>query len=103
MARFDKVLTLLAVETTQDDIGNPVETVTERTVFARELAVYNTTYYNAAATGLRPERMFELWRREYQGEPRVKYEGITYRVIRTALGDSPERLVLTCERVSADE
>lgn len=85
-----------------DDVGNPVTIETERQRFAEELAVFSTEFYNAAVTGLRPSKQFEIYTREYQGEDRLKHNNITYRIIRSSLGKTPEKTRLTCERVAAD-
>jgi len=94
------VIYLLSVTVTEDEIGNQVETVTERMVFANELAVTSEEFYNAAATGLRPAKRFEIHSFEYQGEDRLKHEGVVYRIIRTE--KRGEKIRLTCERVAAD-
>ena len=102
MGRPDQALFLIGVTVGEDDIGNQVETPTERMVFAEQLDVGSSEFYNAAQTGLRAERKFEMYTREYQGESRVKHNGITYRIIRTGYGKSKEKTRLTCERVSGD-
>lgn len=102
MARFDKVIYLLSASTEYDEIGNPVETITERKVFAAELAVFSNEFYNAAAAGLRAERKFEIYTDEYQGEEKLKYDDVTYRIIRTSYGKSEEYTWVTCERVLGD-
>jgi hypothetical protein len=99
MARPSAVIYLLGATITQDDIRNQIPTVTEREVFAEELAVFANDFYGAAATGLRPERVFEVYTREYRGETQLKHQGVTYGIIRTTLGKTSERTRLTCERV----
>src|SRR5690606_24516285 len=98
--RHDQVIYLLSVTTTQDEIGNQIEDVTERMVFANELAVTSEEFYNAAVTGLRPTKRFEIYSSEYQGEDRLKHDGVVYRVIRTE--KRGEKIRITCERVVAD-
>lgn len=102
MSRPDQVIYLIGIAITEDDIGNQVETPTERMVFAEELAVFSSEFYNAAVTGLRPEKMFEMYTQEYQGEAKLKHNNITYRIIRTSLGKTREKTRLTCQRVAAD-
>lgn len=98
--RFKEVIYLLSVTVTYDEIGNPIETVTERKVYANEFSVTSSEYYNAALTGLRPAKQFEIYSFEYQGEEKLKHNGITYRIIRTETRGEKTRL--TCERVAAD-
>ncbi|MHB9095903.1 MAG: phage head closure protein [Eubacteriales bacterium] len=102
MARQDRELYFISVTITEDEIGNQIETPVERMVFAEELAVFSSEFYNAAVAGLRPEKMFEVYTREYQGEAKLKHNNITYRIIRTGLGKAKEKTRLTCERVTAD-
>ncbi|MBC2722029.1 phage head-tail adapter protein [Desulfosporosinus sp.] len=100
---MDQVLVLIGVtidHRNTDEIGNPIETITERSILAEELSVGSGEFYNAAVAGLRPEKRFEMYTREYQGEVKLKHEGITYRIIRTE-GRS-EKIRLSCERVAAD-
>lgn len=98
--RQDKVIILISVTIIQDSIGNQIETPIERTVFANELSVGSGEFYNAAVTGLRPAKRFEVYTREYQGEAKLKHDGITYSIIRTE--GKGEKTRLTCERVAAD-
>ena len=84
-----------------DAVGNQGGAPIEHPVFGEEVAVYGTTYYNAAVAGLRPSKMFDIWRREYGDEPKLEHEGTTYRIIRTEVFGA-EKLRLTCERVGAD-
>jgi SPP1 family predicted phage head-tail adaptor len=95
-----EVIYLIGVTIIQDAIGNQIETPTEHQVFAEELAVYQNEFYNAALAGLRPEKQFEIWRREYQDEKKLKHNGTVYKIIRTSLGKTTERTRLTCEKVA---
>lgn len=101
-SRPDQAIFLISVTITYDELGNPVETPVERMVFAEELAVFSSEFYNAAVTGLRPSKKFEIYTREYQGEAKLKHDGITYSIIRTSMGKTPEKTWLVCERVAAD-
>jgi len=98
--RHDQVIYLLSVTTTQDEIGNQIEDVVERMVFANELAVTSEEFYNAAVTGLRPTKRFEIYSFEYQGEDRLKHDGVVYRIIRVE--KRGEKTRITCEKVIAD-
>lgn len=84
-----------------DENGNPVIVETETVVYCGLKSVGRSEFYNAAATGLRPEAIFVVHGYEYNGEQIVKFEGIRYRVIRTYATDF-EEVELTCERVAAD-
>jgi len=98
--RHSQIIKLISVTITEDEIGNQVETEAERTVYANQFYVSSSEFYNAAATGLKPEKMFEIYSWEYKGEGKLKHDGETYRIIRTeARGDKAR---LTCEKVTAD-
>lgn len=98
--RFKDVIYLINVTVTEDEIGNQIETVTERMVFANELSVSTEEFYSAGQAGLRPTKRFEIYSFEYQGEDRLKHDGVVYRVIRTE--KRGEKTRITCERVAAD-
>ncbi len=98
--RFKEVIYLLSVTVDYDEIGNPIETITERKVYANEFSVTSSEYYNAALTGLRPAKQFEIYSFEYQDEEKLKHNGIIYRIIRTETRGEKTRL--SCERVAAD-
>ena len=103
MARRNEVIALINMAVSSDEIRNQIETPMERTVFARELAVFSSEFYRAAVVGLRAEKIFEVYTREYQGEDRLKHNSITYRIIRTSYGKTSEDTRLTCEKVAADD
>ncbi|OUM85691.1 MAG: hypothetical protein BAA01_09490 [Bacillus thermozeamaize] len=99
--RHDQVIYLLSVTVEEDEIGNQIETITERMVFANELAVTSEEFYNAAATGLRPAKRFEVYSFEYQGEDRLRHDSVVYRIIRAETRGEKTRI--TCEKVVADD
>lgn len=98
--RHNQVIYLQSVTIVEDEIGNQKEVVTERMVFANELSVSSQEFYNAAVTGLRPTKRFEIYSFEYQDEDRLKHDGMVYRIIRTETRGEKTRI--TCERVAAD-
>ena len=124
MSRPDQAIYLIGANIIEDEIGNQIEipievsgaytvfpamglgvcpnVIFERMVFAEELAIFSSEFYNAALTGLRPEKIFEIYTQEYDGEAKLKHNNITYRIIRTSLGKTKEKPRLTCEKVAAD-
>lgn len=100
MGRQDKEVFLISSTVTEDEIGNQISTPTEHLVFAEELSVFSNEFYNAAVTGLRPEKRFEIYTHEYQGEEKLKHNSITYRIIRTE--GRGEKTRITCEKVLAN-
>lgn len=95
--RHNQVIYLQSVTIEEDEIGNQKEVVTERLVYANELAVSSDEFYSAGLSGLRPGKRFEVYSFEYQGEDRLRHESTVYRIIRTETRGEKTRL--TCERV----
>ena len=101
MGRFTEAITLIGSTVTLDSVLNQIETPVEHPVFGEEVAVFGSTFYNAALAGIRPSKMFEVWACEYGDEAKLRHEGTVYRVIRTETLLAG-KLRLTCERVGAD-
>lgn len=93
--KHNQVIYLISTTITEDGIGNQVETPTERQIFANEMSVGSSEFYNAALTGLRPAKMFEIYSFEYRGESKLKHGTTTYRIIRTE--GRGEKIRITCE------
>jgi len=95
---FKDVISLITVTTTENELGDVIEESTERQVFADKQSVRQSEFYQAAATGLRPELMFVVRTIEYNGETRLKYNGKEYSIIRTYDKDG-ELTELVCQGV----
>jgi SPP1 family predicted phage head-tail adaptor len=80
---FRDVVDLLSVTTTENSIGDTIETETPRQVFANKKSIRQSEFYQAAMTDLRPELMFEVRTIEYDDEPKLAYNGKKYNIIRT--------------------
>ena len=93
--RFDKVIYLLGVMTEENELGDPIKTVTRRETFAEENSVRQSEHYQAAANGLKLELTFVVWSAEYQNEPQLEYEGTVYVISRT-FKRKDERTELIC-------
>ena len=98
--RHNQIIKLISITVTEDAIGNQVEIQTEKEVFANQFYVSSTEFYNAAQTGLKPEKEFEIYSFEYQGEEKLKHEDVIYNIIRTE--SRGEKCRLVCERIGAD-
>lgn len=99
--RHKALIHLITFVVTSDAIGNQIREPMERRVFANEMSVGMKEFYEAGNGGLRPERQFEMYAFEYQGEPQLRHDGITYRIIRTS--GAGDKLRLVCERVVGNE
>lgn len=95
---FRDIIKLITVTTTENELGDTIEVSTERQVFADKQSVRQSEFYQAAATGLRPELMFVVRTIEYNGETRLKYNGKIYDIIRTYDKDG-ELTELVCQGV----
>lgn len=106
---YDNELTLIRQEYPLDEYGHPqtnengnqVVTEVETVVLCGLKSIGRSEFYNAAATGLKPELVFIVHGYEYSGEAVVEFENQRYRVIRTYAPDF-EEMELTCEKVIAD-
>jgi SPP1 family predicted phage head-tail adaptor len=95
---YDHELTLIGQRIEEDEIGNQIPAETETTVLCGLKSVGRSEFYDAAASGLRPELVFVIHSYEYSGERVVKFQGVRYNVIRTYQVDF-EEMELVCERV----
>lgn len=100
---FDSVIKLVSEKKIVDDYGDLQKQCTERTVFAEIKSINQSEFYQAQATGLRPEIKFVLSDYlEYQNEELVKFQDFsqceeeTYKVIRTYRNGNS--LELVCKR-----
>ena len=95
---FKDVIKLISITTTENELGDVIEETTERQGFADKQSVRQSEFYQAAATGLRPELMFVVRTIEYNGETRLKYNSKEYSIIRTYDKDG-ELTELVCQGV----
>ena len=95
---YRDVIKLISITTTENDMGDTIEVQDERQVFADKQSIRQSEFYQAAATGLRPELMFVVRTIEYNGETRLKYNGKEYSIIRTYDKDG-ELTELVCQGV----
>lgn len=92
---------LISLVPGQNEYGDPVMVEgPPRTVYANKRSIRQSEFYQAAQAGLRPEIMFEVRSAEYQGEPKLVYDGTTYRIIRTY--DRGEVTELICTGLVSD-
>jgi len=77
------VVDLLTVTININGLGDPVETKSARQVYVNKKDIRQSEFYQAQATGLRPELMFEVRSIEYHGEPILRFANKEYTIIRT--------------------
>ena len=72
---FDSVIKLMKETNTVNEYGDTVQTFTERTVFAEVKSITQSEFYQAQATGLKPEIKFVIADFvDYQGEKILSYK-----------------------------
>lgn len=100
MMRHNQIVELISTTVSPDEIGNQLERPDHRKVYANEFSVGYADFSNAALSGLRPEKIFEVYTFEYRGEERLLHGSMTYRIVRVDGRGDKTRLM--CERVAAD-
>ena len=95
---FRDVLNLISYTTTENTIGDIIETPVEREVFCNEKSVRQSEFYQAMANGLRPEIMLEIRLIDYNKEDKLSFEGSVYEILRTYNRDG-EMIELICNRL----
>lgn len=80
---FKDTVKLISETFTTNDKGNSIPSLVEKEVFANKNSIRQSEFYQAAATGLKPELMFTIRLTEYSGERKLKYDNTTYDIIRT--------------------
>lgn len=80
---FDDILELISITYSQNSIGDTIETKKYTEIFARRKSIKQSEFYQAQATGLKPELAFEIYTFEYNNEKYVRYNNKEYKVLRT--------------------
>ena len=71
--RKDQAIVLVSTVHGVDPVTKePTETIVKRTVFAAKKSVWMKEHYTAAAFDQRPEIVYVMWQREYQGEQQIE-------------------------------
>lgn len=84
MKMYNDVIALLTITETVNDIGDLVETVAKKEVFAQIRSVGMKESYEALAVGLKPELTFALADYyDYDDQEFIEYNSVRYRVQRT--------------------
>ena len=73
--------------------GEPIKSITYKSVYASKKAVTNAEFYKASALGLKPELIFRLHTFDYDDEQFVKFNDKVYTILRAA--ESGEFLEIT--------
>jgi len=99
--RHNKIIYLLSEHTTQDENLNEIVAFMHHKVYANEYSISSTEFYNAAVNDLKPEKSFEIYSFEYQGEEYFRFDGNLYRIIRTQ--GKGEKIIVIGEKITMSE
>lgn len=81
---YNEIIKLRKIDRTYDDVGEPIETSTEIEVYAKILSIGQQEFYQAQATGLKPELKFEIADYlDYEDEKELIHDNIRYQILRT--------------------
>jgi SPP1 family predicted phage head-tail adaptor len=95
---FRDVAYLCTITFTENDLGDIVETLAESLVYVNKKSVRQSEYYQAQATGLKPELMLEIRTIDYNDEERLKFDNKYYNIIRN-FSKNGEITELICNRL----
>ncbi len=95
---YKDVIELITITETVNYLVNIIKTASYRLVFANRKSIRQSEFYQAQATGLRPELMFEIKSIEYEGEGSLRFSNKDYSIIRTY--DRGENIELICQGVT---
>lgn len=96
--RKDKIIYLITETKSENELGDIIIEKNYRKTYAAKKSIGQNEFYQAAATGLRPEVTFIIWTREYKGEQFLKFGDKEYSIIRTFEPNS-EEIELKCQGV----
>lgn len=82
--RINSVIFLIESIPDENDLGDTIFLDGEkRKIFAEKKSVRQSEFYQAAATGFKPEIVFEIWTKEFNDELKLEYKGKSYIIFRT--------------------
>jgi SPP1 family predicted phage head-tail adaptor len=89
------VVSLCSISHSANEYGDMVQISDNQVVFANKKSVRQSEFYQAHATGFKPELMFEVRFVDYEGQSQLIHDGKTYNIIRT-FSKSDEIVELVC-------
>lgn len=89
--------TLISESEYLDDSGDVIENAddTEKNIYCNLLSINQSEFYQAMATGFKPEAKLEIYAAEYSGEKKVRINNRVYDVIRIFSGKNSDVLEIT--------
>jgi SPP1 family predicted phage head-tail adaptor len=95
---FKDNIDLITFSETINTIGDVVKTPSYKSVYANRKSIRQSEFYQAFATGFKPELMFEIRFYDYSNESKIRWNNHTYDVLRT-FTKNEEMIELICQGV----
>lgn len=83
MSSFDDVLELIDTMTEQNETGDNIPIKKYKEIFGKRKSIKQSEFYQAQASGFKPEIKFEINSFEYEDEAQARYNNKEYKIIRT--------------------
>ena len=99
---YREVIELVEETYTVNDYGDEAVSEVLNVVFADKASIRQSEFYQAMASGLKPELMFVIRASDYSQEKKLKYDSKYYNIIRTYNKDG-EHLELICQGIVGAE
>ncbi|WP_335871961.1 phage head closure protein [Bacillus sp. 2205SS5-2] len=99
---MDDFLEFITITEEENRRGTMIKTNKYRQVFADKKSIRQSEFYQARASELKPEIMFEVWSLDYKNEEKLKFKNEEYKVIRTYEKDN-EKTEIVATRVARNE
>lgn len=80
---MNELIMLLSTVYTEDEVGNDIETKTEKQVFCQISSCSQNEFFQAAQSGMRAEYKVKVWKCDYENEPTAKINDVEYSIYRT--------------------
>ena len=93
---MNELIILIGKEQVKDNnIGDKIREPKKRTVYGEEVQVYGTTFFQAAALGIKLEKILRIWKFDYEDEEYLEYKGVKYQILKK-YETKDEKIELTC-------
>ena len=79
---FKEIITLVKITSSENEMGDIIETRVEVDVFANKLAINQSETYQANVSGLKPSKKFKMRAMDYDKQQRFIYNTSEYKIIR---------------------
>ena len=99
---FRETVDLISKTTSVSAAGDAIDSESTSTVYADKQSIRQSEFYQAMASGLRPEIMFVIRSIDYSNEKKLTWNSKNYNIIRTYDKDG-ELTELICEGIVATE